>query len=571
MAEQRLNRYVSLAAAVSRRTADEMIRAGRVTLRGVVVTDPGTIFDDRTQEVRIDGGTVVPIAEEKIYILLNKPDKVVTTMHDKEGRVTVASLVGEISSRVFPVGRLDFHTTGILLLTNDGELAWKLTHPRFGVEKTYVAKVQGVPDRKAITRLRKGILVDGEMTNPADVRIAESRGDKTWVVMTIAEGRYHQVRKMFDAVGHRVMKLRRVAVGPIRLGAEDTGEWRFLTPQEIRDLFAYVEEREREAAKFKLPPGRKYHAHREESATEKRTRSERARAKAAEDREAERVRAVERGELPAAEPEEIDDWPDWLGGPSKGRKEEAAPGYDEAGEAKPARRMGDGAPPRREGATDGAPARGKKTHRDGRHPGSAAGEGARPKGRSTTTAKPKPPKGEGRPTTTPRSKPSKGEGRATTTPRPKPSKGEGRPTTTPRPKPSKGDRDERPHKWSAPQEDRGDRPRKADGEAPPRRDGGREYTPGGPKPSPGGGIHRPKGGFAEKGKGKGHVGSSSKGRGKGGGPSSGPGAGRKGPGGSAPKGKGGARGSSGAPSKGPRKGPGKGAGKGTGKGRGGGR
>lgn len=247
MSEERLNRYIVRAAGVSRRTADEMIRKGRVTVGGRAVTDPGTLFDPGRREVRIDGNAVVVSEDEKIYVMAYKPDNVVTTMKDKEGRRTAASLVGDLSARVFPVGRLDYHTTGLLLFTNDGELAFKLTHPRFGVEKTYVAKVIGVPTPGKLGILRRGLPIDGEMTNPAQVKFLEAREGKAWISIRIAEGRYHQVRKMFDAIGHRVMKLRRTAVGALELADVEPGAWRYLTGKEVRELFSYVEEKEREA------------------------------------------------------------------------------------------------------------------------------------------------------------------------------------------------------------------------------------------------------------------------------------------------------------------------------------
>ena len=248
MPTDRLNRYISRAAAVSRRTADEMIRKGRVTVGGKTVLDPGTLIDPFRHEVRIDGNLVITVEEEKIYLMAYKPDSVVTTMVDKEGRKTAASLVGELSSRVFPVGRLDYHTTGLLLFTNDGDLAYKLTHPKFGVEKMYIAKVKGVPTPGKLGVLRRGLPIDGVMTNPAKATFLEAREGKAWISIRIAEGRYHQVRKMFDAIGHRVMKLRRVSVGPLELSNVEPGEWRYLTGKEVRELFAYVEQREREAA-----------------------------------------------------------------------------------------------------------------------------------------------------------------------------------------------------------------------------------------------------------------------------------------------------------------------------------
>jgi pseudouridine synthase len=253
MPTDRLNRYLSRAAGVSRRTADEMIRKGRVTVGGKTVLDPGILLDPSGSEVRIDGNLVIVVEEEKIYLMAYKPDSVVTTMKDKEGRKTAAALVGELSSRVFPVGRLDYHTTGLLLFTNDGDLAYKLTHPRYGVEKTYVAKVKGIPTQGKLGVLRRGLLIDGVMTSPARVNFLESREGKAWISIRIAEGRFHQVRKMFDAIGHRVMKLRRVAVGTQELSNVEPGDWRYLTGKEVRELFAYVKQKEVEAARAPKP------------------------------------------------------------------------------------------------------------------------------------------------------------------------------------------------------------------------------------------------------------------------------------------------------------------------------
>jgi pseudouridine synthase len=248
MSTDRLNRYLSRAAGVSRRTADEMIRVGRVTVGNKPVLDPGTLLDPSRGEVRIDGTLLLDVPEEKIYLMAHKPDSVVTTMKDKEGRKTAASLVGELSSRVFPVGRLDYHTTGLLLFTNDGDFAYRLTHPKFGIEKTYIAKVKDIPTQGRLGVLRRGLPIDGVMTNPAKVNFLEAREGKAWISIRIAEGRHHQVRKMFEAIGHRVMKLRRVAIGPQELLNVEPGDWRYLTGKEVRTLFAYVEQKEREAA-----------------------------------------------------------------------------------------------------------------------------------------------------------------------------------------------------------------------------------------------------------------------------------------------------------------------------------
>ena len=243
---ERLNRYIALAAGVSRRTADQLIRQGRVTVGGRITLDPGAFLDPSTHDVRLDGNTLVPLREENVYLMAYKPDNVISTMKDKEGRQTVASLVGDLAARVFPVGRLDYHTTGLILFTNDGDLAFKLTHPKFGVEKTYVAKLMGAPPPAALKFLRRGLPIDGVMTNPAQVDFLDKREGKSWIAIRIAEGRYHQVRKMFEAVGHKVMKLRRVAIGPLELTGVEPGEWRYLTGKEIRDLKAYVDRKERE-------------------------------------------------------------------------------------------------------------------------------------------------------------------------------------------------------------------------------------------------------------------------------------------------------------------------------------
>lgn len=272
MATERLNRYISVAAGVSRRVADEMVRNGRVTVGGATVLDPGALWDPSTQEVRLDGRALVPIREEKIHIMLYKPDNVVTSMKDREGRKTAPALVGELSTRVFPVGRLDFHTTGLLLLTNDGEFAYRLTHPRFGVEKTYVAKLMSVPRPAELNVLRRGLPIDGKMTNPAQVTFLEKKGGKAWVSIRIAEGRYHQVRKMFDAIGHRVTKLRRAAIGPLELVGLEPGEWRYLTTKEVRELNEYMDRRAAEMAEKGPPPEVARHAKRVETPADREKR-----------------------------------------------------------------------------------------------------------------------------------------------------------------------------------------------------------------------------------------------------------------------------------------------------------
>jgi 23S rRNA pseudouridine2605 synthase len=299
MPTERLNRYISLASGVSRRVADEMVRNGRVTVGGIPVLDPGTLWDPSSQEVRLDGRTLVPVQEEKIYIMLYKPDNVVTTMKDREGRKTAPAMIGELSSRVFPVGRLDFHTTGLLLLTNDGELAYRLTHPRFGVEKTYVAKLMSVPRPAELNVLRRGLPIDGKMTTPAQVSFLEKKGGKAWVSLRIAEGRYHQVRKMFEAIGHRVTKLRRVGVGTLELTGIEPGEWRYVTAKEVRELNEYMDRRAQEVAGQGPPPDVPRHEKRFETPADRSKRKvvKQAIAEAARKKEVEKEKAAREAKL----------------------------------------------------------------------------------------------------------------------------------------------------------------------------------------------------------------------------------------------------------------------------------
>jgi 23S rRNA pseudouridine2605 synthase len=227
----RLNAYLARAGVASRRKADELIKAGRVTVNG----SPGQLntFVAGGDRVEVDGEPVAPQA--LAYVLLNKPPGVVTTARDPHGRPTVVELVRH-PSRVVPVGRLDSDTTGALLLTNDGELAHRLAHPRYGVEKTYVVDVEGEPDDGALRRLREGVELDDGPTAPAGARrLAPSR-----VELTIHEGRKHQVKRMLAAVGHPVTRLHRSAYAGIGADDLEPGRWRELTADEVARLSASV-------------------------------------------------------------------------------------------------------------------------------------------------------------------------------------------------------------------------------------------------------------------------------------------------------------------------------------------
>jgi pseudouridine synthase len=225
--EVRLNAWLARAGVASRRGADELIKAGRVTVNG----EPGQLntFVGATDVVRLDGE---PLARQRLaYVLLHKPAGTVTTARDPQGRPTVVDLV-DLPVRVVPVGRLDADTTGALLLTNDGALAHRLAHPRYEVDKVYEADVQGEPSPEALERLAQGVELDDGPTAPARVRpLGSSR-----VELTIHEGRKHQVKRMLEAVGHPVLRLHRSGYGPLTLGGLAPGAWRELEPDEVRAL-----------------------------------------------------------------------------------------------------------------------------------------------------------------------------------------------------------------------------------------------------------------------------------------------------------------------------------------------
>jgi pseudouridine synthase len=236
---ERLQKILSAAGVASRRTAETLIDQGRVSVNGVVVRELGTKADPDSDDIRVDGRRI-RTAQRKRYILLNKPRGYVTTRSDPGRRPTVMDLLKGVKEYVYPVGRLDYDSEGLLLLTNDGELAARLTHPRHEVERLYEARVRGVPDAHAIERLASGIVIEGRKTAPAHVKLAKrlegESGSQAIVLVGIHEGRHRQVRQMFDAVGHPVMRLRRVRIGPLRDEELKTGHFRDLTPTEVARL-----------------------------------------------------------------------------------------------------------------------------------------------------------------------------------------------------------------------------------------------------------------------------------------------------------------------------------------------
>jgi pseudouridine synthase len=231
---ERLQKILSQAGVASRRASEQLMLDGRVTVNGVTVRELGTKADPATDDIRADGRRVKVIATRR-YLLLNKPRGYVTTRSDPEGRPTVLDLLRGVREYVYPVGRLDFDSEGLLILTNDGDLAARLTHPSHGVVRVYEAKVLGVPDARDLERLRTGVSIDGRRTAVADVKwIGE--GARARLVITVREGRNRQVRKMCDAIGHPVAALKRVAIGPLRDATLKLGHWRTMSPAEVERI-----------------------------------------------------------------------------------------------------------------------------------------------------------------------------------------------------------------------------------------------------------------------------------------------------------------------------------------------
>jgi pseudouridine synthase len=238
---ERLARFLAHAGVASRRHAEELIAAGRVQVNGTTVTTQGARIDPEHDTVTVDGKPVHSPTRH-VYILLHKPTGYVTTASDPQGRPTVLDLLpNELRRlRVYPVGRLDIDTSGLLLLTNDGDFALRMTHPRYSTEKHYEALVQGCPTEEDLAALRQGVtvVVDDEpsyRTSPAQVRILQRVGTNCRLALTIHEGRKRQVRRMLSALGHRVLELKRVGVGSLVLGDLPVGKWRYLTGEEIRE------------------------------------------------------------------------------------------------------------------------------------------------------------------------------------------------------------------------------------------------------------------------------------------------------------------------------------------------
>ena len=235
---ERLQKYLSSCGIASRRKSEELILAGKVKVNGKVVTELGTKVSEK-DEVEVENMEVY--RKEKEYYLLYKPEKTICSVSDEKGRTTVVDLI-ETDEKIFPVGRLDYDTTGLLLLTNDGELTNKLTHPKGFVEKTYIAKVSGIVTGKEIHELEEGIELEGVKTKKARAKLKkiDKKNNKSCVELTITEGRNHQVKNMFAALGHKVLKLKRISYALFDLEGMKIGEYRRLTANEVKQLYNYV-------------------------------------------------------------------------------------------------------------------------------------------------------------------------------------------------------------------------------------------------------------------------------------------------------------------------------------------
>jgi pseudouridine synthase len=235
MMKERLQKVIASAGIASRRLAEKMITEGRVSVNGTVVTKLGEKADPRKDTIRVDGN-VISTEKTKYYIALNKPAGFVTTLHDPQGRPTIVDLIRDVPERVYPVGRLDYDSRGLLLLTNDGDFALRVQHPRFAKSKTYRIKVQGHLSKEKLNQLKKGVKLDDGPFKPENLKIEKINDKSCWLRLTLKEGRNRIIRRGLEAVGHRVALLTRESIGEISISGIKEGMWRHLTNKEINRL-----------------------------------------------------------------------------------------------------------------------------------------------------------------------------------------------------------------------------------------------------------------------------------------------------------------------------------------------
>ena len=235
MAQERIHKILARSGCASRRKSETFILEGRVTVNGRTITTPGSMADPGTDTISLDGKPISAAAKRMVF-MLHKPRGVVTTMHDPQGRSTVADLVSHVPRRLFPVGRLDEDSEGLLLMTDDGDLAMRVQHPRYGVQKTYEVLVRGLKGTEQLERLSEGIRLEHGVSKASEVKLIRRSPETAWISIRIAEGKKRQVRRMCAQIGLHVIRLKRVAIGGLKLGSLRPGVCRILKPSEIRSL-----------------------------------------------------------------------------------------------------------------------------------------------------------------------------------------------------------------------------------------------------------------------------------------------------------------------------------------------
>jgi len=235
LALERIQKILAKAGVASRREAERMMVEGRVTVNGKVIETLGFKADPSKDHIKVDGKRLTPF-EPKVILLLNKPRGYLSTVKDPKGRPTIMDLLKNMKWRIYPVGRLDFDAEGLLLLTNDGDLAHLLSHPRFSIPKTYLVKVTGVPEEKKLEKLKRGVILEDGEAKAVSCSLIRQREKNSWVRVVVTEGRNHLVKRMFSTIGHPVLKLKRIEYGPIQLGDLPFGQIRILTSEEVEKL-----------------------------------------------------------------------------------------------------------------------------------------------------------------------------------------------------------------------------------------------------------------------------------------------------------------------------------------------
>jgi 23S rRNA pseudouridine2605 synthase len=231
---QRIQKILAQSGITSRRKAEELIAEGRVTVNGKIAT-LGTKADIEKDHIKVDGKLICR-PEKKVYLIFNKPRGVVTSLYDPEGRPTIKNFIKDVRLRVFPVGRLDYDSEGLLLITNDGDFAYSILHPSKKISKTYLVKIKGIPKEEKLQKLRQGVCLEEGLTAPAKVVKIRESDKNCWLQITIHEGKKRQVRRMLEKIGHPVLRLKRIAIGNLKLGSLKPGQFRYLTSDDFKKL-----------------------------------------------------------------------------------------------------------------------------------------------------------------------------------------------------------------------------------------------------------------------------------------------------------------------------------------------